>query len=95
LSNQNVEICLQKYLPISGRLLIAIYLKQNAVESKSFGQKNNLKVEKLYIISKTSTTSLPQKSAWGMRRDKHAKKLESNYYAGTLPWKVFIASQGH
>jgi len=29
------------------------------------------------------------------QRNKHTKKHESNNYAGTLPWKVFIASQGH
>ena len=33
----------------------------------------------------------PQKNAWGARRDKHTKKLENNDYAGTFPWKVFIA----
>jgi len=33
--------------------------------------------------------------ALGTRTDKHTKKLEGNNYAGTLSWKVFIASQGH
>jgi len=48
------------------------------------------------MISKTSTTfPPPKKNAWGTRRDKHAKKLESNNHAGTLLWKAFIASQGH
>ena len=94
LSSQNGEICLQKYLPISGKLSITNYLKQNAVDYRShLTIGNNLKVEKRYIISKTSTTfSPPQRNAWCTRRDKHTKKLESNNYGGTLFWKVFIAS---
>jgi len=45
-------------------------------------------------ISKTSITfPPPETNAWGARRDKHTKKLESN--AASLSWKVFIASQGH
>jgi len=32
LSSQNGEICLQKYLPISGKLSIIKFLKQNAVD---------------------------------------------------------------
>jgi len=51
--------------------------------------------KKSHVISKASTTSSPKKVAWGMSRDKHTKKLENNNYAGTLPWKVFITSQGH
>jgi len=36
---------------------------------------NNLKVEKTYIISKTSTTFFsPDRNAWGTRGDKHNKK---------------------
>jgi len=76
------------------------YLKQNAVDYRShLTIENNLKVEKRYIISKTSTTfPSPQKNAGGTRRDKHIKKLESNNYASALPWKMswkVIASQGH
>jgi len=44
------------------------------------------------ILQKTSTNSPLPKNAWGTRRDERTKKLESNIYAGTLPWKVFIAS---
>jgi len=37
------------------------------------------------LFRKQAQLSLPQKTnIWGTRRDKHAKKLESNY-AGTLP----------
>jgi len=47
-------------------------------------------------MSKTSTTfPLPQKNTFGVRVETNTKKLESNNYAGTLPWKVFVASQGH
>jgi len=56
-----------------------------------------MQVEKRYINSKTSTTfPTPQKTlrVLDTRRDKHTKKLESNNYAGTSPWKVFTASQG-
>jgi len=91
--SQNREICLQKYLPISGKLSITNYLKQNAVDYRShLAIENNLKVVKevAYIISKTSTT-FTQKTL-GVHAEKHTKKLESNNYAGTLPWKVFIAS---
>jgi len=51
---------------------------------------------KRYTIPKTSTTfPPPKKHVWGARIDKHIKKFESNSYAGILPWKVFIAPQGH
>jgi len=97
-SRQIGEICLQKYLPISGKLSITSYLKQKAVDYRSrLTIENDLKVKKRYMISKTSTTFLPsqKKNVWGTRRDKHTKKLESKNYAGTLPWKVFIALRGH
>jgi len=98
LSSQNGEICLQKYLPISGKLSTTKCLKQNALDCRSrLTIENILNVEKRYIFSKTSTTQLflTPKTAWGTRRDKHTKKLESKNYAGTLPWKVLIASQGY
>jgi len=97
LSSQNDEICLQKYLPISGKLSITNYLKQNAAGYRShLTLENTLKVEKRHIISKIGTTfTPPQKNAWGTRRDEHTKNRESNNYAGILSWKVFIASQGH
>jgi len=72
--------------------------KQNVVNyyQSHLTIKNNLRVEKGYIISKTSTTlPTPEKNAWGTCRDKHTKKIESNNYAGTLPWKMFIASHGY
>jgi len=47
------------------------------------------------LFRKQAQLSSPPKNAWVTQRDKHTKKLESNNYAGTLPWKVFIASQGH
>jgi len=95
LSSQNGEICLQKYLPISGKLSITKYLQQNAVDYRShLTLENNLKIGKKVFISKTSITfPPPEKNAWGTRRDKHTKKLESN--AGSLSWKLFIPSQGH
>ena len=66
LSGQNGKICLQKYLPISGELSITSYLKQNALDYwRHLTIENNLKVEKRYIISKTSTH--PQKNTFGVR----------------------------
>jgi len=63
LSSQSGEICLQKYLPVSGKLSTTSYLKQNAVDNRShLTMENNLKVEKRYIISKTSTTFPPPKN---------------------------------
>ena len=96
LSSQNDEICLQKYLPISGKLSITNYLKQNAVDYRShLTIENNLKVEKkVYYFENRHNFHSPQKNAWGARRDEHNKKLESNNYAGTSSGKVFIASQG-
>jgi len=49
-----------------------------------------LKVEKNIYYFENKQNSPPKKNAWGTRWDKH-----TNNYAGTLPWKVFIASQGH
>jgi len=58
--------------------------------------KNNLNVEKkVYCFESKHNFSPQKKVVWGMRRDKHTKKLENNNYAGTLHWKVFITSQGH
>jgi len=69
-------------------------LKQNAVDYRnSLTIENNLRSKKRYIISKTSTTFPPPKNAWGMRRDKHDKKLESNY-AGTLPGSCLLHHKG-
>jgi len=57
---------------------------------------NHLKVKKKGILFRNQAQlSLPPKKRLGTRRDEHTKKFESNNYAGTLPWKVFIASQGH
>jgi len=95
LSSQNGEICSQKYLPISGKLSITKYLQQNAVDYRShLTIENNLKIgKKVYYFENKHNFPSPEKKAWGTRRDKHTKKLESN--AGSLSWKVFIASQGH
>jgi len=52
LFSQNEEIYLQKYLPISGKLSITNYLKQNAVDYGShLTIENNLNVEKRYNTS--------------------------------------------
>jgi len=95
LSSQNGEICLQKYVPISGKLSITKYLQQNAVDYIShLTIENNLKIGKeVYYFENKHNFPSPQKNVWVTRRDKHTKKLESN--AGSLFWKVFLASQGH
>jgi len=76
------EICLQKYLPISGQLSITNQLKQNVIDYQ-----NHLTIEETWrkkvIILKTSTT--PRKKTLGTRREV--------INAGTLPWNVFIAAQ--
>jgi len=97
LSSQNGEICLQKYLPITGKLSITKYLTQNAVDYQNhLTIENNLKVEeKVYCFKNKHNFPSPTRNAWGTRRDKHTQKLESNSYAGTLHWKVFTPSQGH
>ena len=53
---------------------------------------NNVCRKKVYYFESKHNFPFPPKNAWGMRRDKQTKKLESNNYAGTLAWKVFIAS---
>jgi len=94
LSGQNGEICLQKYLPISGKLSITNYLKQNAVDYRSHVTiENNVKVEKRYIISKTSTTFPPPHKTLGVHVKTNIPK-EHERNAGISPWKVLIASQG-
>jgi len=60
LSSQNNETCLQKHLPISGKLSITNYLKQNAVDYRShLTIENNLKVEKnvYYFQNKHNSAS--------------------------------------
>ena len=50
-----------------------------------------------YCSLKVKILPCPKFVGWlrlGTRRDKHLKKLEV-INAGTLPWKVFIASPGH
>ena len=85
-----------KYLPISGKLSITNFKTKCCWLSKSSDHRKQLEGRKKRYISKIGTTFTPhQKNAWGMRRDERTKKLESNNYAGTLSWKVFIASQRH
>jgi len=75
------------------------YLKQNAVEYRNhLTIENKLKVKTGILFRKQAQLFLPPKKTLGVRdtrRDKHMKKLESNNYAGTLSWKVFITSHGH
>jgi len=75
LSSRNSEICLQKYLPISGKLSITNYLKENAVDYRShLSIENNLNVEKkVYYFENKYNFHSHQKNAWGTRRDKHTK----------------------
>ena len=64
LSSQNDEICLQKYLPINGKLSITNYLKQNAVDYRShLTIENSLKVEKqvYYFENRHNFHSPPKK----------------------------------
>jgi len=64
--------------------------------SKSYEHRKQLEGRKKGILfRKQAQLSLPPKKRLGTRRDEHTKQLESNNYAGTLAWKVFIASQGH
>ena len=58
--------------------------------SKSLDHRKNLEGrKKVFYFENKHNFSSPPKNAWVTRRDKHTKKLESNNYAGTLPWKVF------
>ena len=96
-SSQNGEICLHKYLPISGKRSITNFLTQNAVDYRShLTIENNLKVgiKKVYYFENKHNFPSPTNNAWGIRRNKHTQKLKSNKSFGTLPWKLLIASQG-
>jgi len=74
LSSQIGEICLQKYLS-SGKQSTTNYLNKMLLIQSHLTTENILKVEKRYIISKTSTTCFStDRNAWGTRRDKHNKK---------------------
>jgi len=70
LSSQNGEICLQKYLPISGKLSITNNLKQNAVDYRNhFTIENNLKVEKKACYFENKHNSSPSlKTLWVVER---------------------------
>ena len=76
LSSENDEICLQKYLPISGKLSITNYLKQNAVDYRShLPIENNLKVEKkVYCFENRHIFHSPEKTRRD-ERDEHTKKI--------------------
>jgi len=75
LSSQNGEACLQKYLPISGKISITNYLKQSSVDYRShLTIENNLKVEKRYIVSKTSATFPPPQKTLGVRVETNIPK---------------------
>jgi len=75
LSSQNGKICWQKYLPTSGKLSIINYLKENAVDYWShLTIENNLKVEKRYTTSKTSTTFPPPQKTLGVRVETNMPK---------------------
>jgi len=67
---------LQKYLPISGKLSITNYLKQNAVDYRShLIIENNLKVEKKGILFlKQAQISLPPKKSLGVRVETNVPK---------------------
>jgi len=75
LCSQNGEICLQTYLPISGRLSITNYLKQNAVNYRShLTTENNLNVKKkVYYFENKHNFPPPRKNAWSMRRQTYQK----------------------
>jgi len=67
LSSQNGEISLQTYLPISYKLSITNYLKQNAVDYRShLTVENNFKVEKkVYYFENRHNFSSPAKKCMG------------------------------
>jgi len=62
---------------------------------ESFDHRNDLKVEKKVYYFENKHNFPPPQKCLGALRDKHTKKLESDNYANTLPWKVIIASQWH
>jgi len=72
-------MCLQKHLPISGKLSITNYFLKMLLIRKHLTMENNLKVKKRYIISKTSTTFPPRQKTLGERVETNIPKtLENN-----------------
>jgi len=67
LSSQNGEICLQKYLPISGKLSITNHLEENAVDYWShLTIENNFNVdEKVYYSENKHNFPSPKKTRMG------------------------------
>jgi len=67
LSNLNGEICLQKYLPISGEASITNYLKQNALDYEShLTKEKNFEGRNKgdYFEAKHNSRPLLKKNAW-------------------------------
>ena len=96
LSSQNGEICLQKYLPISGKLSTTNYLNKMLLIQSHLTTEITWRSKKGILFRKQAQLFLsPERNAWGTRRDKHTKKFENKNYADTSPWKVLIASQAH
>jgi len=75
LSSQYGKICLQKHLPISGKLSITNYLKQNALDyRRHLTIENNLKVEKkVYSFENKHNFPSPQKT-FGVRVETNIPK---------------------
>jgi len=72
-------------------------LKQNVVNyyQSHLTIKNNLRVEKGHTISKTNTTiPLPEKNAWGTRRDKHTKKSKAIIMLAPCPGRCLLHHTG-
>ena len=87
LSSQSGEICLQKYLPISGKLSITSYLKQNAVDCRShLTMENNLKVEKGILFRKQAQLSLLKKQTFGVRVETNMPKNSKGIMLALCPW---------
>ena len=67
LSSQNGETCLQKYLPISGKLSITNNLKQNAVDYRNhFTLEDNLKIKKKVCYFENKHNSSPPLKTLGV-----------------------------
>jgi len=96
LSSQNGEVFLQKYLPISGKLSITNYLKQCALDyGRHLTIENNLKVEKRYIISKTSTTLPPPPKTFGVRVETNIpKNSKAIIMLGPCPGRCSLHHKG-
>ena len=91
-----MAVCLRKFLPISDKLSITKFLKQNAVDCWSrLTTEITLKVEeKIHYFENKHNFPFPPKNAWGTRRDKHTKNSKAIIMLALCPGRCLLHHKG-